>query len=122
MDLKTVKDRLKVVLKKIDETQESIALLKNECQAKGIDPQDSSHHAEEEVLSLQSRVESQKIEVNIADKLKWEFEQSISKRVAALDQYKREFNRLLIDIDSNEDANRLRRADIQLVPALIQVN
>ena len=119
IDLKMVTDNVKNWIKKKDQLEDSIAMLENECRAKGIDPKHESNHAHEVILALTERVEAKKVDLHEADKLKWQFEQNISKKTAILDQLQRDFNLILIDFDNTEDANRLRRADITSVPSLI---
>ena len=59
-------------------------------------------------FNFQQRVESKKAEVNDADKMKWQYEQSLSKKAATIDNLKHEFNKLLINFNNIEDASRLR--------------
>ena len=55
-------------------------------------------------------------EVNEADKMKWKYEQSLSKKAAVIDNMKHEFNKLLINFNNIDDATRLR--EIMEDPAL----
>ena len=55
-------------------------------------------------------------EVNEADKMKWKYEQSLSKKAAVIDNLKHEFNKLLINFNNIDDATRLR--EIMEDPAL----
>ena len=40
--------------------------------------------------------------------MKWQYEQSLSKKAATIDNLKHEFNKLLINFNNIEDASRLR--------------
>ena len=52
---------VKQLIKRIEELEDSIALVEFECNDKGIDPKDdSNNHAEEKILALQARVEAKK--------------------------------------------------------------
>ena len=74
------------------------------------DPKDSSNHAEEFVQTLHERVERKRAEVNEADKMKWKYEQSLSKKHATIDKLKHEFNKMLINFNNIEDATNFREA------------
>merc|ERR1719266_1874611 len=54
--------------------------------------------------------------------MKWQYEQSLSKKAATIDNLKHEFNKLLINFNNIEDASRLREVmdDTSLVANLIQ--
>ena len=72
------------------------------------DPKDTSNHAQEFVQTLHQRVELKKAEINEADKLKWKYEQSLSKKNATVDKLKHEFNKMLINFNNVEEATNLR--------------
>ena len=72
------------------------------------DPKDTSNHAQEFVQTLYQRVELKKAEINEADKLKWKYEQSLSKKNATVDKLKHEFNKMLINFNNVEEATNLR--------------
>ena len=74
------------------------------------DPKDTSNHAQEFVATLHERVERKKAEVNEADKMKWKYEQSLSKKHATIDKLKHEFNKMLINFNNIEDATNFREA------------
>ena len=74
------------------------------------DPKDTSNHAEEFVQTLHERVERKRAEVNEADKMKWKYEQSLSKKHATIDKLKHEFNKMLINFNNIEDATNFREA------------
>ena len=51
-------------------------------------------------------------DVHEADKLKWEHEQTISKKTAKLDEHKRDCNRLIIGLDIDEmESKNLMKSD-----------
>jgi len=105
--LKTVQENVKKVSATNDELKQSILMLESECLAKNID---SSNHAEEFVQTLHERVERKRAEVNEADKMKWKYEQSLSKKHATIDKLKHEFNKMLINFNNIEDATNFREA------------
>jgi len=115
-DLKATCESLKHCIKRIDELQDSIALLETDCRTKGIDPKDCSNHAEEFVLALQARVEAKKTDVHEADKLKWQHEQIISNKTAKLDEFRRDCSHLIIGLDMVEDESKaLIKADPDVI-------
>jgi len=115
-DLKGTCENLKLFLKRIEEVEDSIALMETECCDKGINPKDNSNHAEEFVLALQARVEAKKSDVHEADKLKWEQEQIISNKTAKLDEHKRDCNRLIIGLDIEEsESKKLMKAEPEYI-------
>jgi len=122
VELKGVQENVKKLNDRMEQLKQCILMLESECLAKNIDPKDTSNHAQEFVMALKQRVESKKAEVNDADKMKWQYEQSLSKKAATIDNLKHEFNKLLINFNNIEDASRLREVmdDTSLVANLIQ--
>merc|ERR1719367_380881 len=122
VELKGVQENVKKLNDRMEQLKQCILMLESECLAKNIDPKDTSNHAQEFVMALKQRVESKKAEVNDADKMKWQYEQSLSKKAATIDNLKHEFNKLLINFNNIEDASRMREVmdDPSLVANLIQ--
>ncbi len=119
-NLKATKENVQLFINKIDELKESISMLETECRSKGIDPKNSSSHVEECVMSLQSRVEAKREDIAETDKLIWKQEQKIGKRMAVLDQLKRDYNRIIISLDIDEaESKALKGAELPEVQNLI---
>ena len=120
IDLKATLDNVGILNKKLENLRGSITILEADCRAKSIDPKDDSTHAEKSVMAIQARVESRKADVHEIDKMKWQKEQEISKKKAALDQRKRDFNRLLISLDiSEEESKALKKAEANERPTML---
>jgi len=117
LQLKNVQGSINKLNASNDQLKQSILMLESECLAKNIDPKDTSNHAQEFVQTLHQRVELKKAEINEADKLKWKYEQSLSKKNATVDKLKHEFNKMLINFNNVEEATNLREVMDQ--PSLV---
>lgn len=119
-DIKATRENLIHYDRKIEELKANIEILEADCLAKGID-KESSSHVTEVVMTLQARVETNKMAVNEAEKQKWQKEQVWSKQIATLDKLRSDFNRLLITLDIDEnDCKKIKTADMNDVHYLLQ--
>ena len=99
-------------MNKIREKQENIQLLEAECKDRGI-----FEDKNEENLALKNRVAHKKKEIEEYEKIIWQLEQKISKKVASADKIQCEINKILIQLDltnlKNCDSSEMMKYSIE---------